>query len=265
MATFRLVASGTLDTTQPQFVFEVVGIKTYLRFGSLNADDRRLLASIIGGGYVGFFDEGREIANARILEKYSTNGIRVESVPSALSIGSDYEIQWTQARPGETPEATALAEQGIVRFSTAEGININAEAQMAFDYRVIDAFYTDFEVEFYANANDYNTRRPIPEGDPKYPQGIRIEPATPFAAPGHYVHDLYFTPTYAGYLRVLLRLIESEATDRDLFQLVDIDGNRLVDIDGNVLVGEASPTYVLVDSDGNRLVDADGNSLIGFL
>lgn len=259
---FQYVES--LNRDNKEFVLVEIGDAIFLQFGRLDADSARLNESIIDNSYIGFYQGRRRIRDLLVVGDWDVNGIPVEEVPSELVLGETYTIKSSQARPGEPAEAAAIAEQGVIRFSTAEQINHNAEAQLSFDYRVIDAFYTGFEVDFYANANDYNTRRPIPLEDPKHPTGIRIEPATPFAAPGHYVHELFFTPTYVGYLRVLMRLVEGEETDRELYQLVDIDGNRLVDIDGNVLVGAASPNYHLTDIDGNRLVDIDGNVLIGF-
>lgn len=262
MASYRYV--NTVNPNVNTFAFVQVDATTFFRFGRLDANDRRFYESVIAGGFIGFFQNGVEVAFVEITGRFEVNGIPVASVPT-LDLDSDYTVKFTQARPGESAEATALTEQGIIRFSVAANVQQNVSAQITLDYRVVDAFYTGFDVQFYASANDYDTRRPIPTDDPKHPRNVRILPETPFAAPGHYVHELHFTPTQTGDLFALVTLIEGVESDRDLFQLVDIDGNRLVDIDGNVLVGEASPTYSLIDIDGNSLVDVDGNSLIGFL
>jgi len=156
-------------------------------------------------------------------------------------------------------------EQGVVRFSVPANLDLGVEARLHFDYKVVNAYYEGFLLRFYPSANDYDTRRPIPEDDEKYPQDVRIVPASPFTTPGDYIHDLYFTPTYTGDIFISLDLIEGEASDIDLFHLIDIDGNRLVDIDDNVLVGQASPMFHLSDIDGNVLLDIDGNKLVGFL
>ena len=270
MATFRLVDPADLDATQAQFAFEVSGENTYLKFGLLNDDDTDLFESIIAGGYVGFFSSGEEIGKARITLDYDAeNGVGVAGIPPLLEVGSAYVIRWTQARPGRASEAIRVnvlgGEQGVVRFSVPANLELGVEARMHFDYKVIDASYESFLLRFYPSANDYDTRRPIPVGDEKYPENIRIVPENPFTTPGDYIHELYFTPTYVGDIFISLDLIEREASDIDLFRLIDIDGNRLIDIDGNILVGQASPMFQLSDIDGNVLVDIDGNKLIGFL
>ena len=113
MAVYRLTAAADLDTTQAHFAFATVDSKVYLRFGLLNSDDTTLINSLIPEGRVGFFESDAERAQVRILARNDVdNGLHVESVPSALSVGSDYEIRFTQSRPGQnvvpvtTPGAT---------------------------------------------------------------------------------------------------------------------------------------------------------------
>ena len=113
MAVFRLVEISDLGTTQAHFAFATVDSEVYLRFGLLNSDDTTLINSLIPEGRVGFFESDAERAQVRILARNDVdNGLHVESVPSALSVGSDYEIRFTQSRPGQnvvpvtTPGAT---------------------------------------------------------------------------------------------------------------------------------------------------------------
>ncbi len=102
MAVFRLVEISDLDTTQAHFAFATVDSEVYLRFGLLNSDDTTLINSLIADGRVGFFESDAERAQVRILARNDVNnGLQVESVPSALSVGSDYEIRFTQSRPGQ--------------------------------------------------------------------------------------------------------------------------------------------------------------------
>ena len=162
------------------------------------------------------------------------------------------------------------SEQGVVRFSVPANLEIDVEARMHFDYKVVDAYYESFQIRFYPSALDYDTRRPIPADDSKYPENIRIIPSTPFVLPGDYIHELRFTPTYAGDIFISIDLIEREVTDetdetgRDLYQFIDVDGNRFVDVDGNVFVGLASPMFQFVDINDQRFVDVNGNVFIGF-
>lgn len=268
MATFEYV--GRLDTTQAQFSIEQFGGNSYLQFGRLQADNRRLLESIIAGGYVGFFQDGQEIAHALIMDRYSSNGIQIEALPSALSHGQFYEIRWTQARPGEPGEATTVSvDQGIVRFSTGVRTDVNEPTQFNFDYRVVDERYVAFQPRFYASPSDFDTDRPIPEDDPRYPQDIEIIPPLPFVSPGFYVHDIRLTPTYAGDLLVDIELLtEAEAPldpVRPTVGLLEVDRNGAAetDIHGNFVIENSNTVYTYeTDIHGNFEVDRFGNRVL---
>ena len=285
MATFSFVDLSDFDAEEEQFAFEVIDGDTYLKLGLLDADNTLFIESVISGGRVGFFLSGVEIANALITADYSAeSGVRVDGVPDALSVGTGYTIQWTQARPGRQGEQGEQgepavpvgrgdinvnvlgSEQGVVRFSVPANLDIGVEARMHFDYKVVDAYYESFLLRFYPSANDYDTGRPIPEGDPKYPENIRIVPEDPFTVPGDYIHELRFTPTYVGDIFISLDLIEREreVPDVELYQFVDVNGNRFVDVDGNVFVGTAFPMFQFVDVNDQRFVDVNDNVFVGF-
>ena len=263
MATFQYVRN--LNNNRREFVFTEIDNTLYLRFGGLNEDDRLLYESI-NSGYVGFFQNGQEVAFSNVANRFHPNGIPVDEIPIALALNANYEIRWAQARPGNPGEASdsVRRSQGIIRFSVAATSDKDAEAIVHFDYEVIDAFYRAFEIYFYPDENDYNTRRPIPEDDPMYPRNISISPPLPFATPGEYIHILRYTPTYAGDIYIRIVLVEGEPDQRFTHQLVDINDNLLVDIHNNVLVAAGGPTYQIVDTNNQRLVDTNGNVLIGY-
>lgn len=269
MATFRLVDSGDFDATQAQFTFRTIGDRIYFELGELSADNRRLYESIIGGGFVGFFEVGveqtdAEAPNARIIDDYTSLGVEIDEIPD-IAVGRDYEIKFSQARPGEAVSQTITVanNEGVVRFSAGVNIDVDIPAQITFDYTVVLKRYTRFIPRFYSSAEDFDTDRPIPLGDPRYPRNVSIHPPTPYQSPGFFIHDLRFTPTFPGHLFVSMDLEES-TVEEDLYFIVDADGNFLTDADGNFLVSPVEPMYQLVDADGRMLVDIDGNVLTGF-
>ena len=96
-----------------EFTFETVDNNIYLKIGALNDDDAVLVASIISGGFVGFFQNDERIAIARITADYDeTNGIRVESIPEDLTLNEEYIIKFTQARPGRFGDQGQQGEPG---------------------------------------------------------------------------------------------------------------------------------------------------------
>ena len=99
--------------TDAEFTFETVSNDIYLKVGNLNDDDAVLVASIISGGFVGFFQNDERIAIARITADYDeTNGIRVESTLEDLTLNEEYVIKFTQARPGRFGEQGEPGPQG---------------------------------------------------------------------------------------------------------------------------------------------------------
>ena len=99
--------------TDTEFTFETVDDNIYLKIGNLNDNDAVLVASIISGGFVGFFQKGERIAIAQITADYDpTNGIRVESIPEDLTLNEEYVIKFTQARPGRFGDQGQQGEPG---------------------------------------------------------------------------------------------------------------------------------------------------------
>ena len=253
-----------VDPNRKQFAIAEIGSAIYLQFGLLTGESRLLFESIIGAGFIGFFSGNTEVARVEVVDRFSVNGIQLAEIPSALVLGRNYRVLSTQAQPGASGAGGNVGlRQGIVRFSVAANLDLNVRARLHFDYEIIDEFYDAFELEFYPDEADVNTERPIPEGDPRYPRDIVIVPPRPFVSPGEYFHSLYLTPTYTGDIYIRLKMVEGVG-NTELYQLVDVDGNRLVDVDGNVIVVRDSTMYQLVDEDGNRLLDVDGNILVGF-
>lgn len=234
MATFRLVASVDLDPEAAEFTFEVSEDGTYLKFGLLNSDDTRLLASILAGGYVGFFSSGSEIAKVRIKADYDAeNGnLEVDASPTGLTIGSDYEIRWTQARPGK--DVTTVIEGRIWFFPDYE-TDIGVRTTVPFGYTIIEETYEGFEAVFFPNITAFNEKRPLTVDDLSYPEEVRFEPNIPETEPGDYVGYLSFIPRTEGEL-VLDILFSGDPTYIPEIYLIDADGDLLIDADGDLLV-----------------------------
>lgn len=238
MATFRLVASGDLDTTQSEFAFVVSGGHTYLKFGLLDVDNRQHFESVISGGRVGFFASGSDLSdseapNARILADYDAeNGVEVDRVPSALEVGSDYEIKWTQARPGK--DVTTVI-QGRIWFFPDYETDIGVRTTVPFGYTIIEETYAGFEAVFFPNITAFNEKRPLTVDDLSYPEEVRFDPNVPETAPGDYVGYLSFIPRTEGEL-VLDILFSGDPTYIPEIYLIDADGDLLIDANGDLLV-----------------------------
>lgn len=276
MATFRLVDSGDFDARQAQFTFRTVGDRIYLQFGELSAGNRRLFESILEGGRVGFFEVGvaqtdDEAPNARIVDDYTSLGVEIDEIPD-IAVGNDYEIKWTQARPGEaaTPQVVnVLSNEGIVRITDSFSIVPGRETVLPFDYTVLSKVYESFRARFYPSAQAFGAGEELSEGDPRYPERISFDPPVPYRTAGFYVHNLTFIAPAAAngsqYL-IAIDLIESE-TEEEVFDpadgvfLVDANGDWLVDANGDVLV-EGTTDMWLVDANGDYLVDANGDWLV---
>lgn len=233
MATFRLVASSDLDTEAAEFAFEVSGESTYLKFGLLNDDDTRLLASILAGGYVGFFSSGLEVTKVRIIADYdATNGVEVSGIPSSLEVGSAYEIRWTQARPGK--DVTTVI-QGRIWFFPDYETDIGVRTTVPFGYTIIEETYQGFEAVFFPNITAFNEKRPLTVDDLSYPEEVRFDPNVPETEPGDYVGYLSFIPRTEGEL-VLDILFSGDPTYIPEIYLIDADGDLLIDANGDLLV-----------------------------
>ena len=98
-----------------EFAFEGATDAIVLHIGNLNDADTVLVSSLLSGNFVGFFQDDTEVSFVEITESYETHGaIHVEAIPDDLTIGEDYNIRFTQARPG-----TALTGAQIVALLTA--------------------------------------------------------------------------------------------------------------------------------------------------
>ena len=103
MATRIYKDIANFDAQQGHFTIEEVDSQYYLRIGALNSEDRRLIASLIEDGFVGFFQDEVRIAIAGMAATYdpANDRIEIDSALPELQIEDEYVIRFTQARPGE--------------------------------------------------------------------------------------------------------------------------------------------------------------------
>jgi len=240
--TFRFVASGDLDATDSEFALSAINDRKYLNFGLLTADDRRLFESIIAGGRVGFFRSDNEVANARIESDYdATDGIEISSALAVLSVGSDYEIKWSQARPGApglNADGSVAGEGNIWFFADYESEGIGVRASFPFGYTIADRIYADFLPVFYPGVNAFSEQRALSVDDMAYPSDVRFTPAFPSQLRGDHVAYLSFTPTIEDDAYIIDILLSETPVDLGLrYQEIDADGNRLIDADGYREIG----------------------------
>lgn len=261
----------TLNRNDKEFVFAEIGDAIYFQFGGLSADAARLNASILAGSYIGFFQGEARIRDLRVVGDWGVNGIPVEEVPDELTLGETYTVKSTQAQPGSPGDTTGISvDQGIVRFSKGVSGQIGIPMQFSLDYRVVDKQYIAFAPRFYASPADFDTDRPIPEDDPKYPENVIIDPPLPFLTPGFYVHDIQLTPTYSGALLISVDLLEAtEESEPDPVRptagllAVDANDNAVVDRHGNFVIENSNKTYNYeTDVNGNFEVDVHGDRVL---
>jgi len=274
MATFRLVASGSLDTTQAEFVFEVIDGSPHLRFGLLSAENTRFLESVVAGGRVGFFENGREVGNARIIADYdATDGIQIDSMPSALSVGSDYEIRWTQARPGRDGTGDGDADEVPLDVTLVRKVQIDGleEHTLTFEYNIGSQGRPgrDWGVKWYGSIADLEAGTPELD-EAQTPENVSITPPELSETEGLHFFHLAFTPQFEGDHYVAFVLdpqdeTEPEAPVRPTDGLIveDVDGYAVRDVDGFYLVQPVEESWTfLEDVEGYELVDVDGNRLV---
>lgn len=272
MATlFRLVASGNLDTTQAQFVFEEIAGKTYLQFGLLTADNRRHFESVISGGRIGFFQSDSEVANARIIADYdAANGVEVDSIPSALRVGSDYQTKWTQARPGRDGTGDGDSETPLdvtlVRKVQIDGLE---EHTLVFEYNI----GSGGRPGRYWGAKWYGSIADLEAGTPELaatrtPINVSITPAELAETEGLHFFHLSFTPQFEGdhYLAFVLDPdAESPEPVRPTVGTFIVDGNNdaIVDSSGNFVISTSGEVWNYeVDASGYQEVDGAGNRIV---
>ena len=123
---------STIDTTRTDFTIATINSNPYLQFGVLSEADTDYIESLLTETVVGFFQEGSHVSSARIEATFDeTNGLQLEAVPSpALTLDEEYEIRFTQARPG-----TDAAPSGEART--------DAEIAEALEGRVRDEHIAD--------------------------------------------------------------------------------------------------------------------------
>ncbi len=99
MATRSYVPPAEYDPADTEFTVATIDGNPYLQMGALDRDDSALFRSLIDG-YAGFFQDGQQIAAVRITARYdATKGVQLENLPT-LTIGGEYHVRFTQARPG---------------------------------------------------------------------------------------------------------------------------------------------------------------------
>ncbi|MCY3739904.1 MAG: hypothetical protein OXH00_02670 [Candidatus Poribacteria bacterium] len=276
MATFRLVAIGDLDTTQAQFAFQVSGENTYLQFGLLDVDNRRHFESVISGGRVGFFEAGSDLSdseapNARIVADYDvTNGVEIDEIPPTLSVGSDYQIKWSQARPGAPADGDGetLLDVTLIRKVEIQGLE---EHTLSFEYNI----GPNGRPGRYWGAKWFGSIADLESGTPELeeaqtPENVSITPPELAETEGLHFFHLAFTPQFEGDHYVAFVLdpqdeTEPEAPVRPTDGLIieDVDGYAVRDVDGFYLVQVIEESWAfLQDVDGYELVDVDGNRLV---
>ncbi|MYB01989.1 MAG: hypothetical protein F4118_10040 [Acidimicrobiaceae bacterium] len=266
-----------LDASQKQFTFTQVEGNLYLQFGLLNEEQTRLYVSIIAGGFVGFFRDGKETAYAQIVADYDAdNGVQIQSIPN-LRAGFEYQIKWTQARPG-APGADADTDPvdivsdvpldvTLIRKIQIDGLE---EHNLTFEYNIGSSGRPGIEwgVLWYGSIADLEAGTPELPRD-RTPLNVSITPPILSEAEGLHFFHLAFTPQFEGehYLAFVLDPLpdgqrDEPEPDMPVFPyLVDASGDWLVDADGNILVSAAEQVIFLTDEDGYELVDADGNRI----
>ena len=106
MATRTYKSAADYDAQQSHWTIETVDGQYYLKIGALSRADQRFVESLIADGFVGFFQDDVRVAIAGISSTYDAENDRIEidrEVPE-LTLEAEYEILFTQARPGRDGE-----------------------------------------------------------------------------------------------------------------------------------------------------------------
>ena len=106
MATRTYKSAADYDAQQSHWTIETVESRYYLRMGALNRADQRFVESLIADGYVGFFQNDVRVAIAGVSSAYDAvnDRIEIDREVTELILESEYEILFTQARPGRDGE-----------------------------------------------------------------------------------------------------------------------------------------------------------------
>ena len=106
MATRTYKSTTDYDVQQSHWTIETVDDRYYLKMGALNRADQRFVESLIADGFVGFFQGDVRVAIAVVSSTYDADNDRIEidrEVPEVI-LDAEYEIRFTQARPGRDGE-----------------------------------------------------------------------------------------------------------------------------------------------------------------
>ena len=114
MATRTYKSAADYDAQQSHWTIETVNSQYYLKIGALSRADQRFVESLIADGYVGFFQNDVRVAIAGVSSTYDAvnDRIEIDSEAPELILEAEYEILFTQARPGRDGEG-AVPEPGL--------------------------------------------------------------------------------------------------------------------------------------------------------
>ena len=114
MATRTYKSAADYDAQQSHWTIETVDSQYYLKIGALSRADQRFVESLIADGYVGFFQNDVRVAIAGVSSTYDAvnDRIEIDSEAPELILEAEYEILFTQARPGRDGEG-AVPEPGL--------------------------------------------------------------------------------------------------------------------------------------------------------
>ena len=106
MATRTYKSAADYDAQQSHWTIETVDGQYYLKIGALSRADQRFVESLIADGFVGFFQDDVRVAIAGISSTYDAENDRIEidREVTELTLEAEYEILFTQARPGRDGE-----------------------------------------------------------------------------------------------------------------------------------------------------------------
>jgi hypothetical protein len=135
MAARTYKSSADFDVSQGHLTIETVNGQYYLKIGALNSADQRFMKSLIGDGYVGFFQNDVRVAIAGVSSTYDVDNGRIEIDRNVteLIVDTEYEIRFTQARPGE-PGESGKVERGS-RWTSGSSFPDSPNAN---DYHLFD-------------------------------------------------------------------------------------------------------------------------------
>lgn len=209
------------EDDEQQFAFYTKNDTNYLILGDISNNDNRFLESLIAYGYVGFFSDDTEEDRAKIVGVYDEiHGVPIEDLPTKLTVGDDYDILFTQARPGidrsagdaEYPYSSELGDEAVelivpdVLLLQAIQVELNeSDIDEIFEqgFKYTGGSGTTFQVKWWESLEDWQDGSDaIAEADA--PRTVEWIPATPettqgrkrgilkFQAPAGHIGDFAF-------------------------------------------------------------------------